>query len=106
MQLFLYLERRKSDGRLFLSFNRSKERYRPATKLSYFSQPFDETNEIKLLDDIFMDKPLGVVSLSSDMDEVDQDLLLGQQAKHTKYKFPAMTKGVTTQDSFDLTPLR
>lgn len=105
MQLFLYLERRKSDGRLFLSFNRSKERYRPATKLSYFNQPFDETNEIKLLDDIFMDKPLGVVSLSSDMDEVDQDLLLGQQAKHTKYKFPAMTKGVTTQDSFDLAPL-
>ena len=105
MQLFLYLERRKSDGRLFLSINRNKERYRPQSKLSYFSQPFDMDNEIKLVDDIFDEKPAGVISLASDMEEVDTDLLLGQKTKHNRYAYPKMTKGTKTDDSFDLTPL-
>lgn len=115
MQIFLNLERRKSDGLLFLSFNRNKERYRPYTKLSYFSQPFDGDNEIKLIDDIMDDKPAGVVTLSTDMEEVDTDLLIGQQNRHTKYKMnrvPANpsntvknTTGKQVVDEFVLTPL-
>ena len=105
MQLFLYLERRVSDGRLFLSFNRSKERYRPQSKLSYFCQPFDVDNEIKLVDDIFDDKPAGIVGLSSDMEQIDTDLLLGQKNRHDRYNFPNRTKGSKTDDAFDLKPL-
>ena len=115
MQIFLYLERRKSDGLLFLSFNRNKERYRPYTKLDYFSQPFDGDNEIRLVDDILEDKPRGVVTLSTDMEEVDTDLLIGQQNRHTKYKMdrvPATpkntiknTSGKQLVDEFVLTPL-
>ena len=105
MQLFIYLERRVSDGRLFLSFNRSKERYRPQSKLSYFCQPFDVDNEIKLVDDIFDEKPAGIVALSNDMEQVDTDLLLGQKNRHNRYSFPNMTKGTKTEDTFDLKPL-
>ena len=108
MQLFLTIERRKSDGRLFLSFTRSKERYRPQTKLEYFSQPFEIGNEIKLVDDLMMDKPQGVVSIGDDMDGIDMDLLLGQNTKHNKYKSSkpsSMSKGNVTDDDFNMQPL-
>lgn len=116
MQIFLTLERRRSDGLLFLSFNRNKERYRPQSKLSYFSQPFDGDNEIRLVDDIMEFEPRGVQTLSTDMEEVDAELLLGQPNHHnnryTISRVPATskntvksTKGKSLVEDFVLTPL-
>lgn len=75
MSIILNLERKKTDGRLYITFYRVKERYRPYTKLDYFNQPFTVDNELKIQDDIFEEKPLGIVSLASDMEGVDADML-------------------------------
>lgn len=74
MTIILNLERRRSDGQLFLTCYRIKERYRPYTKLDYFNQPFAANNEIMLVDDINEEKPLGVISLASDLEAVDVDM--------------------------------
>ena len=61
--------------------------------------------KIKLVDDIFDEKPAGIIALSNDMEQVDTDLLLGQKNRHNRYSFPNMTKGTKTEDTFDLKPL-
>lgn len=78
--LLLNIERRK-DGRLFLTFKRFKTRYRPHTKLDYFNQPFSPDNDFKLMDDILLDKPLGVISLSTDLEGVEVEDIISKRGR-------------------------
>lgn len=78
--LILNIERR-SDGKLFLTFKRVKTRYRPQSNLDYFNQPFEEGNDFKLVDDIMLDKPMGVVSLCTDLEGVDVDDMMNKRGR-------------------------
>lgn len=65
-------EVRKSDEKLFLTFKMLKRRYRSSEineklrRLEYFNHPFEEGNEIRLLDDIDLPKPLSLESLNTE----------------------------------------
>lgn len=68
----------KSDtNELFLTFKMLKRRYRSSEeneklrRLEYFNHPFEPGNEIRLLDDITLDKPLSLESLSTQFEAVD-----------------------------------
>lgn len=74
MTIIIVVERRKSDGRLLLAFYRAKSRYRPATKLEYFYQPFVLDNEINLERDIMLEKPVGMYKIGGEDTEIlDED---------------------------------
>lgn len=109
MTIILNLERRRTDGKLFLTCYRIKERYRPHTKLDYFNQPFTEGNDIMLYDDIFDDKPAGVISLSTDMDGVNAEMLYDAPKKHNKFNFAnqdtQLHQRVKTDENFDCNAL-
>lgn len=104
MTISLNLERKRDNQLLYLTFARLKERYRPSTKLSYFNQPFQKENEFSLVDDILLSKPLGIISLDTNMEGVDADMLFNKRGRST-HKNPLMDKDVTTDDIFDLEPL-
>lgn len=108
MTIILNLERKRDTGQLYLTFFRVKERYRPQSKLEYFNQPFLKDNEFMLVDDIFETKPQGIISLSTDLDGVDGEVLFGSgsrgRRKHTSGR-TAMLSKETTDELFDLTPL-
>jgi replicative DNA helicase len=68
----------KSDtGELFLTFKLLKRRYRSSEeneklrRLEYFNHPFEPGNEICLIDDIELDKPLSLESLATQFEAVD-----------------------------------
>lgn len=104
MTIALNLERKKDDQRLYLTFYRLKERYRPATKLEYFNQPFTLENEFQLVDDILKPKPVGIISLATNMDGVDVDMAFDNKRGRTNHRI-MMDKGMKTDDIFDLEPL-
>lgn len=66
------MQKRKKDGKMFLSFLLCKNRYADS-ELKYFNQPFNEKT-FNLEDDIMCKKPKGVVSLSTDFEDIDLDL--------------------------------
>lgn len=104
MTIGLTLERKRDTQLLYLAFCRLKERYRPSTKLNYFCQPFHADNEFAMVDDILLSKPLGVQTLSTNMEGADADLLFNSRGR-SKHRNPLMDKDVTTDDIFDLTPV-
>ena len=63
-------QRKKDDGTLWFVFKLLKRRYRSSEttekmrQLDYFNQPFEAGNEIRIMDDIDLDEPLGLISLS------------------------------------------
>lgn len=102
MTIILNIERRRSDSRLFLTFYCVKDRDGHVT-VDYFNQPFHEDNAFMLIDDILMSKPLGVVSLMSDMDNSDADLAFNVVGK--KHSREMVKESFETDDFFNLTPL-
>lgn len=104
MTISLNLERKKDNKILYLTFARLKERYRPSTKLTYFNQPFHQDNEFSLVDDILLSKPKGIISLDTNMEGVDADMLFNKRGR-SMHQNPLMDKGVTTDDIFDLEPV-
>lgn len=70
--ILINMQKRKKDDKLFLSFLLCKQRYQKSD-VSFFNQPFDEKT-FNLEDDILLKKPKGVVSLSTDFEDVDLDL--------------------------------
>lgn len=62
---------------LYMTFKLLKRRYRSTEideklrRLDYFNQPFEEGNDIRLVDDIDMDESKALLSLSAEFDEVD-----------------------------------
>jgi len=68
----------KSDTEeLYLTFKLLKRRYRSSEeneklrRLDYFNQPFEPGNEIRLMDDIDLEKPLALESLATQFEAVD-----------------------------------
>lgn len=104
MTIGLTLERKRDTQLLYLAFCRLKERYRPSTKLNYFCQPFHADNEFAMVDDILLSKPLGVQTLSTNMEGANADLLFNSRGR-SNHRNPLMDKDVTTDDIFDLTPV-
>lgn len=104
MTIGLTLERKRDTQLLYLAFCRLKERYRPSTKLTYFCQPFHVDNEFAMVDDILLSKPLGVQTLSTNMEGANADLLFNSRGR-SNHRNPLMDKDVTTDDIFDLTPV-
>lgn len=70
--ILINIQKRKKDGKLFLQFLCSKNRYKE-TDLKFFNQPFSEVT-FDLEDDILCDKPKGVISIATDFEDVDMDL--------------------------------
>lgn len=104
MSIALNLERKKDNGLLYLTFYRLKERYRPATKLNYFNQPFQKDNEFQLQDDILQSKSLGIISLDTNMEGADANMLFNNRGR-SNHKNLMMDKSMKTDDIFDLEPV-
>ena len=97
--ILINMQRRKKDGALFLSFMCVKQRYAHPEK-TYFNQPFDKKT-FNLVDDVLRDKPLGVVSLATDFEDVDMDAYTNKGRKvHTNG-----SQVDVVNDVFDLSPL-
>ena len=61
------MEREKRSGTLYLTIKRIKMRYKDLARYQYINHPFVKDSTIQLIDDIKMDKPLSILSISSDM---------------------------------------
>lgn len=104
MSIVLNLERKKDDMQLYLTFYRIKARYRPSTQLGYFNQPFKQDNSFQLQDDVTKSRPLGIISLDTNMDGVSVDSVMAQGGRgRLNHRLPAMEKKV--EDIFDLQSL-
>ena len=77
----------------------------PLAKLEYFNQPFNVDNELQLVDDIYMDKPLGVISLSSDLEGVDAEMLFESRGRKQLKKGNQMAPNFETQELFNIPAL-
>lgn len=70
-------EVKRSTDELFMTFKLLKRRYRSADddanmrRLTYFNQPYEPGNEIRLLDDVGMARPLFVQSLAGDLSSLE-----------------------------------
>lgn len=69
----------KSDtNELFLTFKLLKRRYRSSEedeklrRLDYFNHPFEPNNEIRLIDDIDLPRPLSLESLATHFEPIDE----------------------------------
>ena len=68
------LEKRKSDDKWFLTFNRLKIRGKQdPTAVTYFNHPFADTKRIRLDTDVDKPDTISVVSLASDLESISQD---------------------------------
>ena len=95
------MQKRKKDGKMFLSFLLCKNRYADS-ELKYFNQPFNEKT-FNLEDDIMCKKPKGVVSLSTDFEDIDLDLY---EKRGRKNHLGDSGRAATVEnDLFDLNPL-
>ena len=61
------MERERRSGILYLTIKRIKMRYKDLASYTYINHPFVKDSTIQLIDDIKLDKPLSILSLSSDM---------------------------------------
>lgn len=76
--IFINLERRIKDKKLFLTFKFTKKRYKAGGSESvsdYFNHPFTNEAEIKLLTDLDKEAAVSVLSLASDLETVSTDEL-------------------------------
>ena len=69
--IMINMQKSKRDNQLYLSFMCIKQRYQQPEK-PFFNQPFDDKT-FNLVDDILLQKALGVTSLSTDFEDVDLD---------------------------------
>lgn len=68
------LEKRRSDGQWFLTFNRLKIRGKQEPNaITYFNHPFVDSKRIRLLTDVDRDRTYSVISLASDLESIPQD---------------------------------
>lgn len=70
-QCIVNVEQKRSTGDFYLTFKRTKIRYREKSHLSYFNHPFVKGgNKIQLVDDIDYPSPISELSLAEDFDGV------------------------------------
>lgn len=99
--ILLAMQKRKKDGKLFLSFSLVKNRYKEV-EIKYFNQPFDE-NRFDLYNDILDNKPAGLVSLATDFEEVDLDMY--EKRGRKRHVTSDNEEVVIQNDVFSLSPL-
>lgn len=97
------IQKRKKDGKLFLSFLSCKNRYKE-TELKYFNQPFDEET-FNLVDDLLEKKPAGLVSLSTDFEDVELDMYKSRGRKMHVYGDGTDDGVIDDMNLFSLTPV-
>ena len=61
-------EMERSTGQLFMTFKRIKLRYKASSDMSYFNHPFENNNEMRLIDDLDLDAPKSVINLGATFD--------------------------------------
>lgn len=84
------LEEKKDTGQFYLTFKRTKIRYKP-TQLTYFNHPFALENRMRLLDDLHLPQSLSEESLGSDLEGVTMDEMIDKQ-KSRKYESNMITE--------------
>lgn len=96
-------EVKKSTDELFMTFKLLKRRYRSADddanmrRLTYFNQPYEPGNEIRLIDDVGMAKPLFVQSLAGDLSSLE-DKKRGTHNATNREERKAATQIIQTMD--------
>ena len=75
----IFKEYRSSNNTWYLTFKNVKTRAKVAT-LNYFAHPFAEGNQMQLIDDVNMKKPLSVENISEQVASTED---LGQRGRQT-----------------------
>jgi len=89
---------------LFMTFKLLKRRYRSSDenermrKLEYFNQPYEPGNEIRLMDDVELDRPLMIYSMSNQMSSLE-DMKRGK--KNAVEREEKMHKNIYQMMEFD-----
>lgn len=79
---FIYPERQKSTGKLFLSFKRFKIRGKQdALAFDYFNHPFVNTKEIRLQTDVDKPTSVSIISLKEDMQNEDSRFIAEEEKR-------------------------
>lgn len=73
------IEKRKDTGQYYLTFKRVKIRYKDPNDLGYFNHPFEISNRVQLIDDIFMSKSLSEESLATTFEGVTEITTKGRK---------------------------
>lgn len=79
MTIIINQEIKADTGEMYLTFKLLKRRYRSSEsskkmrKLDFFHHPYSETNEIRLLDDLYEPESLSITSLSTTFVEIDDN---------------------------------
>lgn len=101
-------QRKKDDGSLWFVFKLLKRRYRSSEttekmrQLDYFNQPFEPGNEIRILDDLDLDEPLGILSLSTEFAPETYKKRGVTNATERKVKDPTADYEDMTDSFFDM----
>lgn len=89
---------------LFMTFKLLKRRYRSSDenermrKLDYFNQPYEPGNEIKLIDDVELERPLMMLGMSNQMTALE-DMKRGK--KNAVEREEKMNKNIYHMMEFD-----
>ncbi len=104
MVILINLEMRKSTNTLFLSFKRLKIRgKKDPHSLDYFNHPFENEKNIRLAIDVDKEKPVSVLSLSSDLESVDERILEKANSRPRVNNMSSNVKDNSILKSIDLT---
>ena len=82
------LEKRESDGKMFLTIKRTKQRAgaNDVTVSDYFNQPFANDRELRLETDVDKEASVSVCSLASDLVTVDMGSYENTTQERPKYR--------------------
>ena len=104
--IFINPEIQKSSNRLFLTFKRFKIRgKKDPLSLDYFNHPFEIENNIRLAIDVDKEKPLSVLSLSCDLESVDEKILEKVSSRPRISSMSANVKDNSVLKSIDLSSI-
>lgn len=104
--IFVNPELKKSTDTLYLTFKRFKIRYKKdPTSLDYFNHPFEVGKNIRLVIDIDKEKPASILSLSSDLESVDEKVLEKASSRPRVATMSSNVKNNSVLKSIDITSM-
>ncbi len=77
--ILLNVEQKRGTDDYYLTFKRTKLRYKDLYNVDYFNHPFAKGGRIKLVNDVNMKKSLSELSLSSDFEAIDLESKRGKK---------------------------
>lgn len=89
---FVYPERQRSTGQLFLSFRRLKIRgkKKDSRAMDYFNHPFTNEKEIMLACDVMLDHSLSIVSLKSNLENDDINAINAEEVMKNRPRLQSL----------------